>query len=98
MVDCCSFLTQMGKIRGFMHLDNGQESIPALIKMCIKREDKKYSYYREHCHALAAGVDPGKIMAELCMKDGGTCHGAGGSMHIYVSTSSFRLIEFNEKQ
>lgn len=31
------------------------------------------------------GVDPGKIMAELCMKDGGTCRGAGGSMHIYVS-------------
>jgi hypothetical protein len=31
------------------------------------------------------GVDPRKIMAELCMKDGGTCRGAGGSMHIYVS-------------
>lgn len=34
------------------------------------------------------GVDPGKIMAELCMKDGGTCRGAGGSMHIYVSQFS----------
>mmetsp|Transcript_26776 Transcript_26776/g.54715 ORF Transcript_26776/g.54715 Transcript_26776/m.54715 type:complete len:709 (+) Transcript_26776:35-2161(+) len=80
----------MGKIRGFMHLDNGQESIPALIKMCIKNEDKKYSYYREHCHALASGVDPGKIMAELCMKDWGTCHGAGGSMHIYDKPTRFQ--------
>ena len=39
-------------------------------------------YYSIH---RIIGVDPGKIMAELCMKDGGTCRGAGGSMHIYVS-------------
>ncbi|KAL7542715.1 hypothetical protein ACHAXR_013023 [Thalassiosira sp. AJA248-18] len=79
-----------GKIRGFMHLDNGQESVPALINAAIKQTDKKYSYYREHCHALASGVEPGKIMAELFMKDGGTCRGAGGSMHLYDKQKRFQ--------
>ena len=44
-----------GKIRGFMHLDNGQESIPALLNDCIREGDLKHSYYRDHCHAIASG-------------------------------------------
>ena len=72
-----------GKIRGFMHLDNGQESIPALLANSIRKSDLKHSYYRDHCHAIACGVDAGKVMAELYGKDGGTCRGTGGSMHIY---------------
>lgn len=43
-----------------MHLDNGQEAVSALINSSLKKTDKKYSYYRDHCHALASGVDPGK--------------------------------------
>ena len=46
------------------HLDNGQESIPALIADALTKDDIKYSYYREHTHALASGVPPEKIMAE----------------------------------
>ncbi|KAL7552710.1 hypothetical protein ACHAWF_015944 [Thalassiosira exigua] len=88
--NACNQQYMQGKIRGFMHLDNGQESIPALLKTSLKKTDKKYSYYREHCHALASDVDPGKIMAELFMKDGGTCHGAGGSMHIYDKPNRFQ--------
>ena len=83
-------MLQAGKIKGFMHLDNGQESIPAFMKIALQRTDKKYSYYREHCHALASGVDPRKIMAELCMKDGGTSRGTGGSMHIYDKPTRFQ--------
>jgi len=37
-----------GKIRGFMHLDNGQESIPALLGNAIRKTDLKHSYYRDH--------------------------------------------------
>ena len=73
-----------------MHLDNGQESIPALIDYAIKNGDKKYSYYREHTHALASGVDAGAIMAELFMKETGTCKGAGGSMHIFDKSTYFQ--------
>jgi 2-oxoisovalerate dehydrogenase E1 component len=86
----CNQQYMQGKIRGFMHLDNGQESIPGLVDYAIKTGDKKLSYYREHTHALASGVDAGKIMAELFMKDTGTCRGAGGSMHIFDQENYFQ--------
>jgi len=88
--NACNQQYMQGKIRGFMHLDNGQESIPALVDYAIKNGDKKYSYYREHTHALASGVDPGAIMAELFMKETGTCKGAGGSMHIFDKETYFQ--------
>jgi len=88
--NACNQAYMQGKIRGFMHLDNGQESIPALVASSIKNGDKKYSYYREHTHALASGVSPEAIMAELFMKDGGTCRGAGGSMHIFDKPTYFQ--------
>ena len=79
-----------GSIRGFMHLDNGQETIPALIADQLTKDDIKYSYYREHTHALASGVPPEKVMAELFAKDGGTCRGTGGSMHVYDVDTHFQ--------
>lgn len=88
--NACNQQYMQGKIRGFMHLDNGQESIPGLVDYAIKKGDKKLSYYREHTHALASGVDAGEIMAELFMKDTGTCRGAGGSMHIFDKEHYFQ--------
>eukprot|EP00567_Pseudictyota_dubia_P014042 CAMPEP_0197433354 /NCGR_PEP_ID=MMETSP1175-20131217/1254_1 /TAXON_ID=1003142 /ORGANISM="Triceratium dubium, Strain CCMP147" /LENGTH=816 /DNA_ID=CAMNT_0042961705 /DNA_START=54 /DNA_END=2504 /DNA_ORIENTATION=- len=88
--NACNQQYMQGKIRGFMHLDNGQESIPALVDYAIKKGDKKYSYYREHTHAIASGVDSGAVMAELFMKEGGTCKGAGGSMHIFDKETYFQ--------
>lgn len=88
--NACNQAYMQGHIRGFMHLDNGQESIPALVADSIRPGDKKHSYYREHTHALASGVSPDKIMAELFAKDGGTCRGAGGSMHIYDVEKNFQ--------
>jgi TPP-dependent pyruvate/acetoin dehydrogenase alpha subunit len=79
-----------GNIRGFMHLDNGQETIPAMCALTLKPTDIKYSYYREHTHALASGVSANKIMAELFAKIDGTCKGAGGSMHIYDVDTHFQ--------
>lgn len=81
--NACNQQYMQGKIRGFMHLDNGQEAIPGLVDYAIKKGDKKLSYYREHTHAIASGVDAGEVMAELFMKDTGSCRGAGGSMHIF---------------
>ena len=88
--NACNQAYMQGHIRGFMHLDNGQETIPALIADSIKNGDIKYSYYREHTHALASGVDGGAIMAELFAKDTGTCRGTGGSMHIYDKDTNFQ--------
>ena len=86
----CNQAYMAGKIRGFMHLDNGQESIPALLKNAIRKDDLKHSYYRDHCHALACGVDAGSVMAELFGRDGGTCRGTGGSMHVYDMETNFQ--------
>ena len=86
----CNQAYMQGNIRGFMHLDNGQEAVPAMVYDSIKKGDKKYSYYREHTHALASGVEPGPIMAELFGKIDGTCKGAGGSMHIFDPDTNFQ--------
>jgi len=88
--NACNQQYMQGKIRGFMHLDNGQESIPAMVDYAIKNGDKKYSYYREHTHAIASGCDPGEVMAELFMKETGSCKGAGGSMHIFDKATYFQ--------
>ncbi|KAJ1454840.1 pyruvate dehydrogenase [Pelagophyceae sp. CCMP2097] len=88
--NACAQSYMQGFIRGFMHLDNGQESIPAFVGDAIKNGDIKYSYYREHTHALASGVPADKIMAELFAKDGGTCRGTGGSMHVYDKDTHFQ--------
>merc|ERR1719238_2116838 len=81
--NACNQAYMQGHIRGFMHLDNGQETIPALVADSIKNDDIKFSYYREHTHAIASGVDSGAVMAELFGKDTGASRGAGGSMHVY---------------
>ncbi len=88
--NACAQSYMQGSIRGFMHLDNGQETIPALVADALTKRDIKYSYYREHTHALASGVSPNKIMAELFAKDGGTCRGTGGSMHIFDVETHFQ--------
>lgn len=62
-----------------------------MVADSIVNGDKKMSYYREHTHALASGVDPGRIMGELFAKDGGTCRGAGGSMHVYDKDTHFQV-------
>jgi len=88
--NACNQAYMQGNIRGFMHLDNGQETIPAFVADSIRNGDIKYSYYREHTHALASKVCPNKIMAELFAKVDGTCKGAGGSMHIYDKETNFQ--------
>ena len=88
--NACNQQYMQGKIRGFMHLDNGQESIPGLVDYAIQNGDKKFSYYREHTHAIASGCSPSEVMAELMMKDTGSCRGAGGSMHIFDKKCYFQ--------
>ena len=87
----CNQAYMQGHIRGFMHLDNGQESVPAMVADSLTKQDLKYSYYRDHTHAIASGVSPDAVMAELFMKEGGTCKGTGGSMHIYDKDTHFQV-------
>ncbi len=71
------------KIGGYCHLNLGEEATVVGGIAALKRGDYIYTSYREHGHAIARGVDPGSIMAELFGKETGVAHGRGGSMHIF---------------
>ena len=72
-----------GKIGGFMHLYIGQEAVGVGTISALRPDDKILSSYREHGHALAKGMDPGAVMAELYGKITGCSKGKGGSMHMW---------------
>ncbi|HLZ81759.1 MAG TPA: pyruvate dehydrogenase (acetyl-transferring) E1 component subunit alpha [Ktedonobacteraceae bacterium] len=72
-----------GKIGGFMHLYIGQEAVGVGSIKALRPDDKILCSYREHGHALAKGMDPGAVMAELFGKVTGCSKGKGGSMHMW---------------
>jgi pyruvate dehydrogenase E1 component alpha subunit len=77
------------KIRGFLHLYNGQEAVLAGAVYAMEENDKMITAYRNHVQPIALGVDPRKIMAELCGKVTGTSQGNGGSMHMFSKEHNF---------
>jgi pyruvate dehydrogenase E1 component alpha subunit len=72
-----------GKIGGFMHLYIGQEAVGVGSINALRQSDKILCSYREHGHALAKGMDPRSVMAELFGKITGSSKGKGGSMHMW---------------
>lgn len=78
------------KVRGFLHLYNGQEAILAgcLHAMDLSK-DKMITAYRNHVQPIGMGVDPKRVMAELLGKATGTSQGLGGSMHIFSKEHRF---------
>jgi pyruvate dehydrogenase E1 component alpha subunit len=73
----------IGKIGGFCHLHIGQEGVAAGSIKPLRDDDYVISAYREHTQALAKGVEPGRVMAELYGRVDGASGGKGGSMHIF---------------
>jgi TPP-dependent pyruvate/acetoin dehydrogenase alpha subunit len=71
-----------GLVKGAAHLSIGQEAIAAGVCINLRREDLITSTHRGHGHTIAKGADPVAMMCELFGREGGTCHGKGGSMHI----------------
>ena len=78
------------KVRGFLHLYNGQEAVlaGALHAMDLTK-DRMITAYRNHVQPIGMGVDPKKVMAELFGKVTGTSKGMGGSMHIFSKEHRF---------
>jgi pyruvate dehydrogenase E1 component alpha subunit len=85
----CGELYTKGKIRGFLHLYTGQEACAVGAIDTLEPHDKILTHYRDHGHALARGLDPGRVMAELFGKADGVSGGRGGSMHLYDVTKGF---------
>ncbi|HEY0682236.1 MAG TPA: pyruvate dehydrogenase (acetyl-transferring) E1 component subunit alpha [Steroidobacter sp.] len=81
--DRCAELYSAGKIRGFLHLYNGEEGVAVGVMQALRSEDDIAGTYREHGHAIARGIPMRSIMAELYGKLEGCCRGRGGSMHIF---------------
>jgi pyruvate dehydrogenase E1 component alpha subunit len=82
-------LYTLGKIGGFCHLYIGQEAVAVGALSVIQPEDYIFTSYREHGHALARGMDPGEVMAELCGKQSGVSKGKVGSMHLFDKRRNF---------
>ena len=88
--DKTSALYIQQKIRGFLHLYNGQEAILAGSIYAIDvKKDKMITAYRDHVQPIAMGVSPKYIMAELFGKSTGCSGGKGGSMHMFSKEHNF---------
>ena len=79
----------LGKIRGFLHLYIGEEAVAVGATASMQPQDYIVTHYRDHGHALARGMSPRAIMAELFGRDTGTSHGLGGSMHLVDASRNF---------
>ncbi|OGQ17022.1 MAG: pyruvate dehydrogenase (acetyl-transferring) E1 component subunit alpha [Deltaproteobacteria bacterium RBG_16_71_12] len=85
----CIELYGAGKIRGFMHLYDGEEAVAVGVMRALEHHDAVVATYREHGQALARGLPPGEVMAELFGKREGSSGGRGGSMHVFDAQRRF---------
>ncbi|TCM78624.1 pyruvate dehydrogenase (acetyl-transferring) E1 component subunit alpha [Rhodovulum steppense] len=85
----CAELYTREKIRGFLHLYDGQEAVAVGVIPVLGPDDRIVATYREHGHALARGLPMGEVMAEMFGKANGSSGGRGGSMHIFDAVHNF---------
>ena len=82
-------LYMQGKVGGFLHLYIGQEAVAVGSITALENDDYVITHYRDHGHALARGMDPKVVMAELRGKATGSSRGKGGSMHLFDAARNF---------
>lgn len=71
------------KIGGYCHLNLGEEATVVGLMAALRPDDYLFTNYREHGYAIAKGIEPGRVMAELYGRTTGTSKGWGGSMHMF---------------
>lgn len=79
----------LGKIGGFCHLYIGQEAVGTGVISMLRDDDYVITTYRDHGQAIARGVTPRSVMAELFGRIDGCSRGKGGSMHIFDRNVNF---------
>ncbi|MDQ0925649.1 pyruvate dehydrogenase E1 component alpha subunit [Pseudarthrobacter sp. W1I19] len=77
------------KIGGYCHLNLGEEATVSGLMAAMRAEDYVFTNYREHGYALARGITPERVMAELFGRSEGVSKGWGGSMHMFDIDSRF---------
>jgi pyruvate dehydrogenase E1 component alpha subunit len=85
----CFELYQAQKIRGFLHLYDGEEAVAVGIMQAVLPEDAVVATYREHGQAIARGIPMTVLMAEMYGRLEGCCRGRGGSMHLFDRKTRF---------
>jgi len=85
----CAESYSLGKIGGFCHLYIGQEAVGVGAISALRPDDYVLTSYREHGQAIAKGISPDAVMAELYGKATGCSHGKGGSMHLFDAKLNF---------
>lgn len=87
--DKCAELYTREKIRGFMHLYDGEEAIAVGAIPVLETRDRIVATYREHGHALVRHVPMKTVLAEMYGKQEGCSRGRGGSMHLFDRATNF---------
>ncbi len=87
--DKCAELYTQEKIRGFLHLYDGEEAVAVGVIPVLEKRDRIVATYREHGQALVRGVPMTKVLAEMYGKQEGCSRGRGGSMHLFDSATNF---------
>jgi len=72
----------LGKTAGLCPLYNGEAAVAVGAISVLRPEDHIFTHSPGHGHALARGMDPRRVMAELFGKATGVSRGRGGSMHL----------------
>jgi pyruvate dehydrogenase E1 component alpha subunit len=85
----CAEAYALGRIGGFCHLYIGQEAVGAGAIASLREDDYIITTYRDHGQALARGMSPRAIMAELFGRSEGVARGKGGSMHLFDRSLNF---------
>jgi len=80
---------QKKKMGGFLHLYIGQEAVAVGTVSLMGDHDHVITAYRDHGHALAAGMGMDECMAELFGKSTGCSKGKGGSMHFFAPDKNY---------
>ncbi len=78
-----------GKIGGYVHLNIGEEASIVGAYSALAESDIVFTSYRAHGHAIARGIEPRRVMAELFGKETGVSRGRGGSMHMMDRSRGF---------
>jgi pyruvate dehydrogenase E1 component subunit alpha len=87
--DKCAELYTQEKIRGFLHLYDGEEAVAVGVIPVLEKRDRIVATYREHGQALVRGVPMTAVMAEMYGKQEGCSRGRGGSMHLFNRSTNF---------
>ena len=85
----CAEAYALGKIGGFCHLYIGQEAVSTGSLSILRPDDYIITTYRDHGQALARGITPRAVMAELFGRIDGCARGKGGSMHMFDKSLNF---------